>query len=62
MYLQAEVVTIGADGEKVTSAGQEEKPKAERETKKVVTTFHPATLPGHTGYLTFATFPPSFAR
>lgn len=48
--------------EKVTRMADEQRAKQERETKKVVTTFHPATQPGHTGYLTFATFPPSFAR
>lgn len=58
-------VDASADGvadEKVTRMADEQRAKQERETKKVVTTFHPATLPGHTGYLTFATFPPSFTR
>lgn len=45
-----------------TRSADEQRAKKEREMKKVVTTLHPATLPGHTGFLTFATFPPSFAR
>lgn len=35
---------------------------AQPETRKVLTTVTPATMPGHTGYLTFATLPPLFAR
>ncbi|XP_037025689.1 tRNA (adenine(58)-N(1))-methyltransferase catalytic subunit TRMT61A [Bradysia coprophila] len=36
--------------------------KADKETRKYVTTNTPSTMPGHTGYLTFATLPPLFAR
>ncbi|XP_031625876.1 tRNA (adenine(58)-N(1))-methyltransferase catalytic subunit TRMT61A [Contarinia nasturtii] len=36
--------------------------KTPREQKKYVTTQAPFTMPGHTGYLTFATIPPLFAR
>lgn len=36
--------------------------KTPREQKKYVTAQTPLTMPGHTGYLTFATLPPSFAR
>lgn len=33
-----------------------------RDTKKYVAAQVPQTMPGHTGYLTFATLPPKFAR
>lgn len=36
--------------------------KTTKEQKKYVTTQTPFTMPGHTGYLTFATIPPLFAR
>ncbi|KAJ8965036.1 hypothetical protein NQ314_004434 [Rhamnusium bicolor] len=36
--------------------------KKERETFKTITSIPPASLPGHTGYLTFATLPPIWAR
>lgn len=36
--------------------------KNQRETKKYLTSSAPQTMPGHTGYLTFATMPPAFAR
>lgn len=36
--------------------------KTPKEQKKFVTTQTPFTMPGHTGYLTFATIPPVFGR
>lgn len=36
--------------------------KTPKETKKYLTTVAPTTMPGHTGYLTFATLSPAFAR
>lgn len=39
-----------------------ESAKTPKETKKVLTSSAPPTLPGHTGYLTFATLPPAFVR
>lgn len=36
--------------------------KIPKETKKYLTSNAPTTMPGHTGYLTFATLPPLFAR
>lgn len=39
-----------------------EKKKQPKEIKKVLTSSSPQILPGHTGYLTFATLPPIFAR
>lgn len=39
-----------------------ENEKQEKEVVKVVCAVPPATQPGHTGYLTFATFPPVWAR
>lgn len=39
-----------------------EKKKQPKEIKKVLTSSAPQILPGHTGYLTFATLPPIFAR
>lgn len=36
--------------------------KTPKEQKKYLTTQTPLTMPGHTGYLTFATLPPIFAR
>lgn len=39
-----------------------ESEKKEREIQKVVTMVPPPSLPGHTGYLTFATLPPVWAR
>lgn len=36
--------------------------KTPKEQKKYVTAQTPLTMPGHTGYLTFATLPPIFAR
>lgn len=58
----ADAATDAAAALKDTRTADEQRAKQERETKKVVTTVHPASQPGHTGYLTFATFPPSFAR
>lgn len=37
--------------------GENSEKKAVGEVKKVLTTFTPPTLQGHTGYLTFATLP-----
>lgn len=42
--------------------GAKEQLKTPRETKRYVTSSAPQTMPGHTGYLTFATLPPLFAR
>ncbi|CAG9857140.1 unnamed protein product [Phyllotreta striolata] len=42
------------------AAGEAE--KKERETAKAVVAVPPASLPGHTGYMTFATLPPLWAR
>lgn len=36
--------------------------KQPKETVKVLTSSAPPTQPGHTGFLTFATLPPAFAR
>lgn len=36
--------------------------KKEKETVKTISSIPPASLPGHTGYLTFATLPPIWAR
>ncbi|KAK6636730.1 hypothetical protein RUM43_010393 [Polyplax serrata] len=43
------------------SDGEKEKAKAV-ETVRSVVGVPPITTPGHTGYLTFATFPPVWAR
>lgn len=40
----------------------EKEPIKTREPKKFVTAQVPQTMPGHTGYLTFATLPPKFVR
>lgn len=45
-----------------TEKDNSENEKKEREVQKVVTLVPPITLPGHTGYLTFATLPPVWAR
>lgn len=48
-----------------TTADKDNKTQSQppqQETRKVLTTVTPATMPGHTGYLTFATLPPLFAR
>lgn len=39
-----------------------EKPKQEKESIKCVSAVAPSTQPGHTGFLTFATLPPVWAR
>ncbi|XP_037949297.1 tRNA (adenine(58)-N(1))-methyltransferase catalytic subunit TRMT61A [Teleopsis dalmanni] len=39
-----------------------EKIKTPKETRKILSSSLPPTLPGHTGYLTFATLPPEYAR
>lgn len=46
----------------VTTDARKEAMKTPRETKKYVTTSTPQSMAGHTGYLTFATLPPIFAR
>ncbi|XP_059608684.1 tRNA (adenine(58)-N(1))-methyltransferase catalytic subunit TRMT61A isoform X2 [Phlebotomus argentipes] len=48
---------------KKTESENGEKPQGNPlETKKIVSATHPQSLPGHTGYLTFATFPPQHSR
>ncbi|CAG9830583.1 unnamed protein product [Diabrotica balteata] len=45
-----------------TEGDENEREKKQKEYLKTVVSVPPATLPGHTGYLTFATLPPVWAR
>lgn len=52
-----------ANGEEDKSENEKKNSaKTPKEMKKVLTSMAPLSLPGHTGYLTFATLPPIFAR
>ncbi|KAK6640865.1 hypothetical protein RUM44_012563 [Polyplax serrata] len=52
---------IGRTEDSETGDGEKDKSKAV-ETVRSVVGVPPITTPGHTGYLTFATFPPVWAR
>ncbi|XP_055853337.1 tRNA (adenine(58)-N(1))-methyltransferase catalytic subunit TRMT61A [Episyrphus balteatus] len=54
--------SANANGEDTAQNEKKEPIKTPKEMKKVLTSMAPLTLPGHTGYLTFATLPPVFAR
>ncbi|XP_018576687.1 tRNA (adenine(58)-N(1))-methyltransferase catalytic subunit TRMT61A [Anoplophora glabripennis] len=58
---QRHLPVINLDFLKSEKDGSESE-KKEREVQKVVTMVPPPSLPGHTGYLTFATLPPVWAR
>ncbi|XP_057656871.1 tRNA (adenine(58)-N(1))-methyltransferase catalytic subunit TRMT61A [Diorhabda carinulata] len=58
---QRSIPIINLDFVKTEKKGTEEG-KKERETSRVVASVPPLSLPGHTGYLTFATLPPVWAR
>ncbi|EDW98651.1 tRNA (adenine(58)-N(1))-methyltransferase catalytic subunit TRMT61A [Drosophila yakuba] len=45
-----------------TTAANAEESKAPKEVKKYLTSSNPQTLPGHTGFLTFASLPPNIPK
>lgn len=45
-----------------TTAANAEESKAPKEVKKYLTSSNPQVLPGHTGFLTFATLPPNIPK
>lgn len=64
-YLKHKKPTQPAENNEVkdnNDSKKETNAKQEREIKKYLTSSAPPTMPGHTGYLTFATLPPIYAR
>jgi len=48
--------------DETTAATNALESKAPKEVKKYLTSSNPQTLPGHTGFLTFATLPPNIPK
>jgi len=60
--IDLEFLKLPKTEETTATAANAEESKAPKEVKKYLTSSNPQTLPGHTGFLTFATLPPNIPK